>query len=147
MSPRGEMELPRRSLRRAAERQCPQALVDDRPVVDVPQHSLEVARDWIIRVDLPIAEVANQDVVLEYPKRRWRARHAPRRIEMAVRGEALHKIAVGVEDVDDAVARLVHRVMPRLVLQRVGHEHCVADRLYAELRVTLRPLWISKRSR
>src|SRR5260370_31327787 len=144
MSPRGEMELPRRSLRRAAERQCPQALVDDRPVVDVPQHSLEVARDWIIRVDLPIAEVANQDVVREYAKRRGRARHAPRRIEMAVRGEALHKIAVGVEDVDDAVSRLVHRVMSRLVLQRGGHEQCIADQLYAERPATLGQLRIAK---
>src|SRR5260370_32276280 len=135
MSPRGEMELPRRSLRRAAERQCPQALVDDRPVVDVPQHSLEVARDWIIRVDLPIAEVANQDVVLEYAKRRRRARHAPWRIEMAVRGEALHKIAVGVEDLDDAVARLVHRVMPRLFLESGSHETGVADQFTCERRV------------
>src|SRR5260370_17173472 len=116
MSPRGEIERTRGSLRRAAERQCPQALVDDRPVVDVAQHALEVARDWIIRVDLPIAEIANQDVVLEYAKRRRRARHAPWRIEMAVRGEALHKIPVGVEDVDDAVPRLVPRVIPRLFL-------------------------------
>src|SRR5229473_6289360 len=146
MQPRGEIERTRGSLRRAAERQCPQALVDDRPVVDVAKHALEVARHRIKCVYLPIAEVANQDVVREYTKRRGRARHAPWRIEMAVRGETLHKIAVGVEDVDDAVPRLVHRIMLRLVLQRVGHEQCVADRLYAERRVTLRQLWISKRS-
>src|SRR6266851_6717228 len=107
MQPRGEIERTRRSLRRAAERQCPQALVDDWPVVDIAQHTLEVPRHRIKCVYLSVAEVANQDVVREYAKRRGRARHAPRRIEMAVRGEALHKIAVGVEDVDDAVSRLV----------------------------------------
>src|ERR1700730_1987467 len=55
--------------------QC--ALVDNWLVVDIAKHALEVTRDWIIRVDLPIAEVANQDVVREYAKRQGRARHAP----------------------------------------------------------------------
>src|SRR6266851_1437330 len=115
MEPRGEIERIGRSVQRATERQCPQALVDDRPVVDVAQHALEVARDWIIRVDLPIAEIANQDVVLEYAKRRRRARHAPWRIEMAVRGEALHKIAVAVEDIDVAGAE-VGRIQMRIAM-------------------------------
>src|ERR1700737_1913218 len=101
MQPRGEIERTRRSLLRTAERQCPQALVDNWLVVDIAKHALEMTGHRIICVDFPIAEVANQDVVREYAKRRGRARHAPRRIEMAVGGEALHKIAVGVEDGDD----------------------------------------------
>src|SRR6516165_7458548 len=73
-------------------------------------------------VDLAFAEIADKDVAAEPAEGKGGARHAPGRIERPAAGEAPQQMAVGIEDVDKAVARTLNVVMLVRALLRVGDE-------------------------
>src|SRR5450631_3453090 len=58
-----------------------------------------------VSVDLPVAEVADQQMVAELAETCGRKRHSPRRVQLAVRCDAIDQESVGIEDVDDTASR------------------------------------------
>src|SRR5690242_16104550 len=56
-------------------------------------------------MDPAVAEVAHQDVAAEGSEAGRRERYCPRRVELALADQALEQVAVGGEDVHEAVAR------------------------------------------
>src|SRR5438552_2991509 len=101
----------------------------------------------IVSVDSAVAKVADEYVICEFAEARRCQRDAPRRREVTVLGEMLEQIAVGIEDADKAVRRLVDRVVLGLVLQGVGNPQVVVDGLDTEWRVALLHVWIAERPR
>src|SRR5438105_1012229 len=90
--------------------QTPQTRDRDRPMLLVAKLSFEVAveREGI---DAPIAEVANQQVRAEAAELRGRDGEAPRRVERAARRNTAIQRTVGIEDIDEPVARARHVVV------------------------------------
>ena len=106
-----EERVGRLVLHAVAERDAPQSF-DDYVLVVARAQSSEVCTDERVEgVDLAVTEVADEQQVAEAAEARGRERHAPRRVEGAVRDQALQEEAVGVEHVDDAEpgTRLPHR--------------------------------------
>src|SRR2546425_7830016 len=66
---------------------------------------------------------------------------------MTVLGEMLDQVAVSIEYADEAVRRLVHRVVFRLILQRVRDPQVALDGLDTEGRVSVLHFWIAERPR
>ncbi len=58
----------------------------------------------VVGVDAAVAEVADEDVAAEGAEGGRRERHRPGRVELAAADEPLQQVAVGREDVDEAVA-------------------------------------------
>jgi len=59
----------------------------------------------------------------------------------------LQQIAVRIEYADEAVPRLVDRIVLRPVLQRIGNPQIAVDRLDPEGRVSVLHFWIAERPR
>ena len=59
----------------------------------------------VVDVDNPVAEVADEEVAAEDAEAGGRDRYSPRCVKVAADVDgALHEVAIGVEDVYDAVA-------------------------------------------
>src|SRR6266516_5491786 len=74
-----------------AELQRPQAIDHDGRVVRLPQGALELEAAVLlgsVRVDPPIAEVADQEVSAELSEALWRLDETPRRVEQAPGGNS-----------------------------------------------------------
>src|SRR5216683_6738453 len=99
----------------------------------------------IVRVDNTIPEVANEYVIGELAEARRRQRDAPRRRQVTVLSEMLKQIAVGIEYADEAVRRLVDRIVLRLILQCVADPQVAVDSLDTEWRVSVLHVWIAER--
>src|SRR5258706_8241259 len=109
-----------------AESESPQAVDLDRVGVGAGKEAHELAL-VVEGADFSVAEVSDQDVVAEQAEVVRGLHGAPRGIEAAARGEASHERAVGVEDIDESVARAGYVVVGGAVLQRVGDVKLVAD--------------------
>src|SRR5262249_12373860 len=130
-----------------AELQRPEAGIDDRRVGGVPDLPEEVARVEIERVDHAVAEIADEERVVEVAESlERRPRHAPRRVELSLAGEPVDELAVRVEDVHEAVARAGDVVLPVRVLLGVGHVQLRVDRRDSEGRESLWDLVILEAS-
>ena len=108
---------------------------------------LEVAvRHLLVGVDLPVAEVADEQVAAEAAERRRSPGEPPRGVELPVLGDAAEELPVEVVDVDDAQPTAVRLVVRPGLLLAVGHEDPVADRLDPERAVVLREPRIDERA-
>src|SRR5207244_11695734 len=81
-------------------------------------------------VELAVAEVADDQTAAEPSEILWRHRHAPGRVQQAVRADPRDEVAVGIELPDEAVSDPGDVVLA--ALQRVADEDRVADGLDAE---------------
>src|SRR6202041_2026012 len=97
-------------IQRASKRQRPETVVNQRAAVRTRQRAEPLARFRIERVERAVTEIADENVIGELAEGRRRHRDAPRRIEMPMLREASQQIAVHIEDVDEAMRRLVDRV-------------------------------------
>src|SRR5439155_12494343 len=88
-------------------------------------------------VDPAVSEVADQEVVAEPAKVRGRHRQAPGRVQVVMRDKPLEKVAVGVEDIDEAAPGSGNVIVGVLVLHGIGDEDSAADILNAEGRETV----------
>ena len=60
---------------------------------------------WVVGVDDAVAEVADEKIVAEDTEAGGSDGDSPGRVEVAASDSAGDEVAVGVEDVDDSVAR------------------------------------------
>src|SRR5262249_52771481 len=145
---RGEVQRGRRTGKAAvAEREPPEAVDPDRPAAGEPEGTVRLPVSVglpLVRVDLPVAEVADQQVAADAAEHRRRHRHAPRRIERALAGHAAEQVSAGVEHVDEAEPRARYVEPLRLVLLRVGDEERATEVLDVERREALRDLLVDK---
>src|SRR3954469_24300959 len=99
-----------------------------------------------VGVDLPVAEVADQQIAAEATERRRRPGDPPRGVELPVPGDATEELPVEVVDVHDPEPTAVRLVVRSTLLLRVGHEDPVVDRLDPERSVVLRELAVDERT-
>src|SRR5215475_2134913 len=123
--------------------QRPQPVNHKRLALVVPQRPEELP-PRIEGVDVPIAEIANEDRAAEPAKGEGGLRDAPRRIQRPLAREAPQQLPVGVEHVDKAMARPRHVVAFVLTLLRVGDEEIAVDGLDTERREPRRQLRIGE---
>src|SRR6266545_6031340 len=88
----------------AAETQGPQTADRDGVSLGIRERTQERARARMERVDAPVAKVADEQRAAECAEMLWRQRKAPRRIQWAVRSEALQQMPVQIEQVNETVA-------------------------------------------
>ena len=101
-----------------------------------------------VRVDLPVAEVPDEEVAGELAERpSGRHREPPRRVQQPARRDAAEQHAVGVVRVDEPQAGAVHVVLGVGVLLGVRDEERPADVLDAERREVRRDLRVGERAR
>src|SRR6266566_2446350 len=80
----GEVQRVRRDIERPGwEAQAPQPSDGERVAVGVPKLATELAARGFVGIDLPTAEVADQDVAAKSAEGGWGQRHCPRRVELA----------------------------------------------------------------
>src|SRR5437588_11640807 len=111
--------------RAVAELQCPEPVDDQRLTVRCAQLPavLEVpVRQLRIRIDVAVAEVANQQIAAEAAEVGGRQRHAPGCVELAVLGHPAHQCPRRVIDVDESKALTVNLVCRCAVLLGVSDE-------------------------
>src|SRR2546429_1563104 len=84
-----------------------------------------------VRVDRPVAEVADEQVAAEAAKVRRRHRKSPGSVQLPARGDAGDEGPVSLELVDEAEALSSHLVIASALL-RVGDEQMAADVLDPE---------------
>jgi len=87
-----------------------------------------LVRAGVEGVDLPVAEVSDEQVTAKEPEVGRSEREPPRRVELFLRGDAAEQLAVGVEGVHEPVPPAGHVVMLERVLQRVSHIDDTAER-------------------
>src|SRR5262249_2863943 len=134
---RGEVERIGARVPATTQGEGPQPVDHDRLAFAVPEGAEELPVG-VERMDFPIAEVADENVAAEPAKRKGCPHEAPWRVQRAARREAPQQMAVGVENVDKAIARARHVVMLELILQRVGDEEITVDVLDTEGREPIR---------
>ena len=147
MRPRGEEERARVACHRAVpERDPPQAADRDRLAVRVVQRAVErpALRRAAERVDVPVAEVADEQIAAEAAERARCERDAPRRVQRAALCDACDEVPEAVELVDVPACRVVVAVDRRAT--DVGDEHVAVDRVDAERRVPGRDLRVDERA-
>src|SRR5579871_1356255 len=115
-----------------AEGECPEAIVDDREPERIVHQAHEPPGDGMKRGDPAAAgtEIADKNVVGEWPEARRRNGHAPGSIHPPARLEALEQNTSGRENVHEAQAG--SRVE---ITAGVGDEELAADILDVERRV------------
>jgi hypothetical protein len=122
----------------------PPRVVDrDRLAVGVPE-LIDKCPVVIENVDFAVAEISDQDLSAVLAKGERRPRHAPGRVEGSAAGEAPQQIAIGVENIDKAVARTRDVIVFWSVLLGVGDEQIAVDVLNAERRIPLGDVGIGK---
>src|SRR5256712_9115772 len=115
-----------------SELQRPQPV--DRELLSVrgPERADELpcpVRQLLERVDVPVAEVADEQVAAEGAEAGGGHREAPRGIQLAVLRDAREQVPVRVEGVDEAEALAVELVIRAWHLFRERHEDPRVDRL------------------
>ena len=61
---------------------------------------------------MPIAKVANEDIMTKLPEIGRGDGYSPGKIQLAVRNQAFDEIAVRVENIDEAMPQACHAVLP-----------------------------------
>src|SRR6266566_4757979 len=109
-----EQRVRARTRCRRGKAQSPESVDRDRAAAGTTELALELAAHRVVGVDPAVAEVADEDVAAEGAEGRGRERHRPGRVELASADETLEQIAVGGEDIDEAVTG------PRVVVVLAG---------------------------
>src|SRR4030095_8975271 len=95
-------------------------------------------------MDFPIAGITDEDGAAEPAKGEGGPRHAPWRVQRSARREAPQQMALGVENIDKALARTRHIVMPGRILHGVRDKEVAVNVLDAEGRDPSRYIRIRK---
>jgi hypothetical protein len=149
--PRGEEERVRRTAP-SAEPELERPEPVDRERAAVARVQLAAMRELAVRplfigVDLPVAEVADEDVAAEPAERRRCDGDAPRSVQLAVLRDPREQRAGCVVHVDEAATLAGDLVAPGRVLLRVGDEDASARALDAERRIVVGKRRIDERAR
>src|SRR6266487_2404109 len=134
---RGEEQRVRRAVGRRAvsELQGPES-VDCKPVsVGRAERTGQLegpVRLFLVRVDVAVPEVSDEQVAAEEAEARRGHRNAPRRVQLAALRDADEQVPGGVVGVDEAEARTSRLVIRARGLPRVCDEDSRADRLDPE---------------
>src|SRR5246127_5947282 len=78
----------------------PQTRIRNRLIIAVYQLAQKLAGS-VIGIDRAIAEIADEQIIGKLPEVCRRLHHAPGSIQRAPGGEALHELAILVEDIHD----------------------------------------------
>ena len=97
-------------------------------------------------IDPAVAEIADKDIPAKAAEGQRGPRNAPGRVQRATRGKVPDQMAVGVEDIDKAVALTGDIGIPCRVLLGVGHKEIAIDILDAEWGKAVRDFRIRKAS-
>src|SRR6266404_812590 len=120
----GEIELvDRASIAAVAELDAPESVDDYCLTMRVSNLVDELAGQRVISIDVAISEISNPQSSSECAEARGRQGDAPRRVKLAMLGEALRHAAVEVECIYDAVAFPGHVVVLASILYGIGDEH------------------------
>jgi len=119
------------------ERQSPQAVNRNRIAISVSELVAEDTTDRIKGIDPPVAEIADQHVMAERAEIGGSQGQAPGRVERPPRSEASDQGPIGVEDIDEPIARTAHVIVMGRVLQGKGDIELVINALDAERSETL----------
>src|ERR1700757_2065817 len=87
-----------------AEPKAPEPVDDDRPAVRLPQLAQVRAGGWAVDIDVPVPEVADEQIPAEPAESGRRQGQAPRRVERAAADQPADERAVVGEDVHESVA-------------------------------------------
>ena len=120
----------------AERKKIPQAIKLKWSSIGSIDRSEESAGGRIVIVDLAIAKVA--DPKLDASDQG----ESPRRIEVAMRNQAVNQVAAGVEDVDEAMPRPVLVIAPARGLFRIGHINLTIEIANGERRKSMRNVWV-----
>src|SRR2546430_14741111 len=101
-----------------AEAQAPQAIDRDTLPLTLGERTQEGTRVGIEGMDLAIAEIANDERMAKLAEVVRGQGQAPGRVEGSARGQLPQELPVEVKDVDEALARPLHVVVPLIVLHR-----------------------------
>src|SRR5438105_11753142 len=102
----GEEQRVRRLIVEAiAERHAPKTIELQCAMVRAFELTFELASRRVERIDRTVTEIADQDVVGEFPERRRREHDGPWRVQPAATREAAQQVSVGIELVDGAETR------------------------------------------
>src|SRR2546421_10389673 len=118
-----------------AELQCPQAIDRDRlPVCGTQLAAMleSPVRQLRVGVDLPIAEIAHEEIAAESPEVRRSERESPGGVQLAMLRDAGEQYAGGVVDVDESLSLPVDVIDRARSLLRIRDEDPGTDRLYPE---------------
>ena len=85
-------------------------------------------------MDYTVTEVPDEQPIRYGAEARRRHRDAPRRVQLAGRGEASHQVAVRIEEIDIAVPRSRDIVLLVCILFRVRHDEIAIHELDIERR-------------
>ena len=127
----------------AAQSQGPQLIDRQRLSVDAAQLAAKIP-GRAVGIDPAVAKIADQDIRAEAAEGKRGPRNAPGRVQRAARGKAPEQMAVGVEDIDKAVALTGDIVMLCRVL--LGNKQLAIDILDAECGKAARDIRIRKAS-
>jgi hypothetical protein len=105
-----------------ADTKCPQAIDGNRISLGITHIVDERARIRIVRIDMTVSEISDQQGTGECPEIGRRQCDAPGRIELAVLNEAHKRVTTEIEGVDDSVALTGHIVMLCPILNGKGHD-------------------------
>src|SRR4029077_11846420 len=115
----------------AAQSQGPQPVDRQRASVEAA-HLTKKIPVRVEYIDPAVAEIADQDIPAKAAEGQRGPRNAPGRVQRATRGKPLKQMAVGVEDIDKAVALTGDIDIFCRVLLGVGHKQIAVDILDAE---------------
>src|SRR5436190_12901861 len=141
-----EEQRVRRADHAVAELQGPEAVDLELGAHLALERAEELAALRVEGVDLPVAEVADEQVTARGAEALRRLHDSPRGIERAARGEPAQQVPPLVEDVDEAVVGARDVVLGVRVLLRVADHDVAADRLDPERRVAVRELAVPERA-
>ena len=100
----------------------------------------------LVGVDVPVAEVADEQVAAEAAERRRCQGEPPGALSCPCWATRREELPVEVVDIDEAEPSAVRLVVRAALLLRVRHEDPVADRLDPERPVVLRELGVDERA-
>src|SRR5438270_6375254 len=81
----------------------------------------------IVGIDVPIAEVADQDIAAKCAEAGRRQGHGPGRVQPTLADEPPEQVSVGTEDVNESVAGAGQVVVLVWLLLREGHEQLASN--------------------
>src|SRR5579885_107377 len=145
---RCDVENGRKSSRTSvAKVERPQARVHNRIAGRILERAHQFTRGKIVSVDRAVAEISDEQRILQITEARRRDRHSPGRIQLAARYQRLQQIAVEIENIYVAVAGAGYVRIFRRVLLRVRHIKLSPEVLDIERCEAGGDRWISEAAR
>src|SRR5438270_11926124 len=81
----------------------------------------------IVGIDVPVAEVADEDIAAKCAEGGRRQGHGPGRVQPTLADEPPEQVSVGTEDVNESVAGARQVVVLVWLLLREGHEQLASN--------------------